>query len=244
MRCCSIASSLLFIVGSAAGQDDSPRGSTSRQSTDSLSSTQITSGTDQVALDGTGLLVPANDSRVSYTNGRFFHTVSSTGASETRFDWINSQISLTLTASASLAVTLSSHGVFNVSIDDSTPFALTCNGSARYALASGLDTSAVHNVSLTLRTEAKVSNRTTPLAETPSKFRGFALDSGAVVSPTIRTFSGKLVVVGDSITAGWGNTAICCGKPAARSEPCAEDGTQSYGSMVGRALGLETQVIA
>ena len=244
MRCCSIASSLLFIVGSAAGQDDSPRGSTSRQSTDSLSSTQITSGTDQVALDGTGLLVPANDSRVSYTNGRFFHTVSSTGASETRFDWINSQISLTFTASASLAVTLSSHGVFNVSIDDSTPFALTCNGSARYALASGLDTSAVHNVSLTLRTEAKVSNRTTPLAETPSKFRGFALDSGAVVSPTIRTFSGKLVVVGDSITAGWGNTAICCGKPAARSEPCAEDGTQSYGSMVGRALGLETQVIA
>ena len=99
-----------------------------------------------MALDGTGLLVPANDSRVSYTNGRFFHTVSSTGASETRFDWINSQISLTFTASASLAVTLSSHGVFNVSIDDSTPFALTCNGSARYALASGLDTSAVYNV--------------------------------------------------------------------------------------------------
>jgi hypothetical protein len=82
----------------------------------------------------------------------------------------------------------------------------------------------------------KVSNRTTPLSDTPSKFRGFVLDAGATVHPVERTFRGKLVVVGDSITAGWGNTGTCCGQPGARSEPCAEDGTQSYGPLAAREL--------
>ena len=107
-------------------------------------------------------------------------------------------------------------------VDGGAPQVLACNASTRYTLVSGLDTKARHNVTLALRTEAKVSNRTTPLSATPTRFRGFVLDAGATVLATTPEFKGKMVVVGDSITAGWGNTNTCCGQPGARSAPCAD----------------------
>ena len=188
-----------------------------------------------------GMIVPATDDRISYSNGRFF---TPAGEPEARFDWIASQVSLSFSGSGSVSALLTSRGVFNASVDGGVPKLLACGAAERYLLASGLDVHSTHNVTLTLRTEAKVSNRTTPLATTPTKFKGFVLDTRATVLPTARKFAGKLVVVGDSITAGWGNTGRCCGKPGARSEPCAEDGTQSYGAMVGRDLNLEVHLLA
>eukprot|EP01051_Picozoa_sp_SAG22_P015087 SAG22_NODE_1923_length_3307_cov_1.728803_2_plen_371_part_00 len=183
--------------------------------------------------------VPATDPRIAYTNGRFF-----TAEAEVRFDWIASQVSLSFSGSASVSALLTSRGVFNVTVDGGEPKVLACGAAEQYSLASGLDAHTTHNVTLALRTEAKVSNRTTPLGSTPTRIKGFVLDAGATVLPTAPRFAGKLVVVGDSITAGWGNTGQCCGKPGARSEPCAEDGTRSYGALVGRDLNLEVHLLA
>jgi lysophospholipase L1-like esterase len=185
--------------------------------------------------------VPATDSRISYSNGRFF---TPAGEAEVRFDWIASQVSLSFSGSASVSALLTSRGAFDVTVDGGAPKLLACGTAERYVLASGLDMHATHNVTLQLRTEAKVSNRTTPLGSTPTRFKGFVLESGATVLPTAERFVGKLVVVGDSITAGWGNTGKCCGQPGARSEPCAEDGTKSYGALVGRDLNLEVNLLA
>jgi hypothetical protein len=66
-------------------------------------------------------------------------------------------------------VLLVSRAVFNITIDGAAapPTVLACNASDRYLLASGLDTAAQHNVTLTLRTEAKVCNRTLFLSAFP-----------------------------------------------------------------------------
>ena len=200
-------------------------------------------GTGQPLLksdDTTPLFVRSTSASIAYTNGRFIHDTS-----ETSFDWINSQVTLRFRGSGSVSAALISRGAFNVAADGGPPRVLACDASENYALASGLDASLEHTVTLALRTESKVSNRTTPLAQTPSRFRGFTPDAGATVLPTARRFpGGRLAVIGDSITAGWGNTGRCCGKPGARSEPCSEDGTQCYGAMVGRDLGMEVQMIA
>ena len=119
---------------------------------------------------------------------------------------------------SSVSALLQSRAVFNIIVDGGAPQVLACNASTRYTLISGLST-ARHNVTLALRTEAKVSNRTTPLSATPTRFRGFVLDAGATALTTTPEYKGKMVVVGDSITAGWGNTNLCCGQPGARSEP-------------------------
>jgi hypothetical protein len=52
------------------------------------------------------------------------------------------------------------------------------------------------------------------------------------------------VVIGDSISAGWGSTGECCGTPGCRSDPCAADGTASYGAVAATRLGLDVQIIA
>ena len=188
----------------------------------------------------TPLFVPSTSASIAYANGRFIH-----GATETSFDWINSQVTLRFRGSGSVSAALASRGAFNVAVDGGPPRVLACDASEHYALASGLDPSVAHSVTLALRTESKVSNRTTPLAQTPSRLRGFTLDAGATVLPAARQFpGGRLAVIGDSITAGWGNMGRCCGVPGARSEPCSEDGTQCYGAMVGRDLGMEVQMIA
>jgi hypothetical protein len=65
-------------------------------------------------------------------------------------------------------VLLVSRAVFNITIDGAAaPTVLACNASDRYLLASGLDMAAQHNVTLTLRTEAKVCNRTLFLSAFP-----------------------------------------------------------------------------
>ena len=87
--------------------------------------------------------VPATDSRISYSNGRFF---TPAGEAEVRFDWIASQVSLSFSGSASVSALLTSRGAFDVTVDGGVPKLLACGTAERYVLASGLDMHATHNV--------------------------------------------------------------------------------------------------
>lgn len=164
-------------------------------------------------------------SLVLHRNQLLFHAVSAVTTQV--FDWVASQVSLQFNGTQA-AVLLRSHAHFNVQIDNQPPRLLRTGSDhhASYTLATGLANSS-HTITLSLRTEAKTSNRTTPAAQTPTSLAGFVLDGPQEAHPRWEPFRGKLVIVGDSISVGWGNTGECCGEPGARSEPCAQDGTRS-----------------
>ena len=198
------------------------------------------------AQGSTSTTVPASSDAVSYRNGRFFFD---TDQNEVRFDWIVSEVSVRWTGSTGISAQLRSRAAFNVVVDGGQPTLLVCNSSTErrlYTLASGLDAGKEHTVALILRTEAKVSNRTTPPIQTPSAFTAFVFSdpAGKALPPDPRPARKKLLVVGDSITAGWGDTGVCCGKPGCRSDPCSEDGTRSYGALVAQTLSMDVQIIA
>lgn len=191
-----------------------------------------------------GHLVDASHPYLQWSHGRVVRN-----ATEMRFAWVGSRLHLRFLNSSSVHVVLRSHAAFNAYVDDHLTL-LQCNASypVSYQLASGLDPSVSHNVTLVLRSESKMSLPVTvALRDTPTIFSRFELDPGAGVLPvTARPTPppSKLLVVGDSISTGWGNTGTCCGQPGGRSEPCAMDATRSYGALAADELEMEVQIIA
>lgn len=111
-----------------------------------------------------------------------------------------------------------------VVVDDAAPktFALA-EGLHVYPLATRLDPGA-HTVLIWKRTEADVGTLT---------FHGFVLDQGASIEPMESPRKRRIVFIGDSITAGYGNegTDSSCHWSARR-----ENNYQTFGAFAARAL--------
>lgn len=114
-----------------------------------------------------------------------------------------------------------------VIIDGGEPrtFALG-EGEHEYPLADKLEPGA-HHALIWKRTEAEVGTIT---------FHGFVVDEGSALGPAVPEPARRVVFVGDSITAGYGNEgpSDSCGWSAAY-----ENNYTSYGAITARALGAE-----
>ncbi len=99
-----------------------------------------------------------------------------------------------------------------------------------YALATGLP-AGEHRATIFKATEAAVGNAT---------FAGFQLDEGATVLPAPAA-KRKLLVIGDSISCGYGNEAADAGEPF---EPATENAWWTYGAIAARAAGADYECIA
>jgi lysophospholipase L1-like esterase len=114
-----------------------------------------------------------------------------------------------------------------VVIDDGPPRALHLNeGRHEYVLASGL-APAAHSVSIWKRTEPAVGVIT---------FHGFTLSAGSSVGPPLPPRPRRMLFIGDSVTAGYGNEG-----PNAKCHWSAdtENNYATYGAYAARALDAE-----
>ena len=99
-----------------------------------------------------------------------------------------------------------------------------------YSLAAGLP-NGEHTVTLFKCTEAGCGNVT---------FLGFQLAAGSAVLP-VTSSSRKIEVVGDSISAGYGNEGL---SEKERFSPATENAYWTYGAIASRALGADYTCIA
>ena len=184
-----------------------------------------------------------------YRVGRFYDE----SINSLRHAWPSTQISIRFAGAVHVSVWLQSHAMYSVDIDGiGSPVTniLICDSSRleQYTVASDLNSTKTHTITLRLRSEPKTSNATTPLIDTTSVFGGFTLSSATDFKPELKasqnTAQRRMVVIGDSISAGWGATSECCGLATCRSPPCASDGPATYGSVAAAALGAEVQIIA
>lgn len=148
-----------------------------------------------------------------------------------KFDWSGSAISAYFTGTA-IAVNLKDDGdnFFEVQIDDSATTRLpTTKGVTHATLATGLP-AGEHHVLVHKRTEGRFST---------VQFLGLEITGGALVAKA-QTPARHMEVIGDSISAGYGNEGVA---------PCAfsaatENHHSTYGALAARALGAELTTIA
>jgi lysophospholipase L1-like esterase len=156
---------------------------------------------------------------------RFSGRFDRTNAAAPVFAWSGASIALRFNGSA-IGVTLTDGGnnLFEVVLDDQDSVLATQAGMKKYTLATGL-ADGPHDVLVYRRTEAFFG---------PTTFNGFDLDPSAYLAgPPVLTR--RLEVIGDSISAGYGNEG---------TYPCTFEGKTenhylTYGALAARAIGAE-----
>lgn len=149
-----------------------------------------------------------------------------------RCSWSNSAVVAGFEGTG-IAVNLSSSAsedYVNVSVDDGEPFVLAVtNRTERYMLAEGLDPG-IHHVRIVKRLEGSKSYLT---------FSGFDyLDGKAAPTPAPR--ERRIEVIGDSITAGYGNEGPDAWSGFKNAE---ENAAITYGALAAEALDAEATII-
>lgn len=179
--------------------------------------------------------VPAGDSRIVYT-GRF----DKRARDQVRFAWPGSRIELSF-AGRALRMRLSDEPLqdefvetdwFAVRVDGGPAQVLHARqGEHVYELAHDL-APGVHSASIVKRTEPSVGTAT---------LHGFELDANQGLAPHAQRQTRHIEVIGDSISAGYGNLgqSASCNWSAQT-----EDVEQTYGAFAARELGASYTVIA
>jgi lysophospholipase L1-like esterase len=170
----------------------------------------------QIAVDG-----GAGD-RAMRLVGRFDRT----DPAGPRFAWSGSTVIVRF-AGSELVVRLKDDGTnfFHAVVDGRGPVVFATNGTKdRYVVASGLSPGE-HEVVLVKRTEAKMGEVQLLGFEPPS----------ALLAPRGAP-SRKIELIGDSITAGFGNEGA---SPQCSYSPATENAYESYGAIAARALGAD-----
>lgn len=120
---------------------------------------------------------------------------------------------------------------YDVSVDGGAPTLLSTQaGSNSYTLASNLS-SGTHLVTVRKRSEADVGT---------VRFHGFGVEGGNLLAPPAPA-TRKILMVGDSITAGYGmlGTSVSC-----NYSPSTEDADQTYGVLAGAQLNADVVDVA
>lgn len=156
---------------------------------------------------------------------RFIGRFNVTKPTESAFEWSGSAISLRFTGTeVSVTLTDSASNVFEVVLDGKISNFTTLSGSKKYPLASALS-NGPHDLLLYRRTEPLFGDTT---------FNGFDLSADAYL-PGPPLPKHRLEVIGDSISAGYGNEGTFpCSFVAAT-----ENQYLSYEALAARTLGAE-----
>lgn len=151
------------------------------------------------------------------------------------FSWSGTQISAQFQGTGiSMALdelnNVSSYGpnTYAISIDGKAASALSATpGGGNYTLASKLPLG-LHTISVTKRTEASIG---------PARFRGFTVTGGNIV-PKAASVSRRMLMIGDSITCGYGilGTSNTCHFTAAT-----QDATLTYGALTAAHFNADVQ---
>ncbi len=184
----------------------------------------LTAAAPTLAGTGRGVAISPNNPHVVYV-GRF--------TKEYRFGWTGSAIRLRFkgtSVSAKLHLTSNQPAAMQVVIDGKpTRFLLVTKKKTTYVLASGLESSS-HTVELFKRSEGYLGE---------ARFDGFILSPGATVEQlTPRTR--KILIVGDSITCGFGNRATD-NHPA--NSVTLENGYMAYAPIAARRLDARLMMV-
>jgi lysophospholipase L1-like esterase len=159
---------------------------------------------------------------------KFAGRVEVAGADDASFAWSGSGVIANFSGS-SVAVRLGGGQQYTVLIDGMLQPKLTSTGGLDL-LASGL-ADGPHTVELYRRTEANQGE---------SRFQGFDFAGGQLLAPPAPS-ERRIEIVGDSITAGYGNEGadMNCG-----FSPDTENHYLTYGALSARALGAELSTVA
>lgn len=148
------------------------------------------------------------------------------------FDWSGGGVSASFTGTG-IAVTLSGGPASFVATVDGvkgSPFATTASP-VNYTLATGL-APGLHAVVVRRRSEAQWGATT---------FAGFAVTAGALVQLPAPAYSHHLLVLGDSITCGYGAAGV---NGTCHYDTDTEDETIAYPMLLAALLGADVQVVA
>lgn len=119
----------------------------------------------------------------------------------------------------------------NIIIDDQEPIALRIDADKSYLLASDL-ADGKHTVEIFKRTEASVGEL---------QFLGFELPEGSELLAPPARYARRIEIIGDSITAGYGNEAAGIEDGFQASQ---ENHYMAYGPLAARSLNAELHVAA
>jgi lysophospholipase L1-like esterase len=132
----------------------------------------------------------------------------------------------------SVSVKLGGHGnYFAVFVDGVERPVITTNGASSYPVATGL-APGVHDVLVVRRDEASGQ---------PSQLVGFDLGTGGQLLAPPPAAAHRLEVIGDSISAGFGDECTNASMPFTAAT---ENANIAYGPLTARALGAELHLLA
>jgi lysophospholipase L1-like esterase len=149
-------------------------------------------------------------------------------------EWSGSAMEAMFTGTSVQAVLGGNGNYFAVLVDGTEePVTLTSGGSggSSYALASGLPPG-THHVLVFRRDEA---------FDQPSAFVGFTFGDAGALLPPPPTPSRRVEVIGDSISAGYGDE---CTNASQHFSAATENEYLAYGALTARDLGADVHVIA
>jgi lysophospholipase L1-like esterase len=171
--------------------------------------------------------VPATDPNV-----RFIGRWDMSAPAAPRASWTYSFVTARFKGTA-ISAKMKGGGFAQVAIDGQpTKVIAFKNGQDVYELAAGL-ADKEHTVEVTRRDEA-------PWVE-PITFQGFLLEAGGKPLPLPPRSNRRLLIIGDSISCGYGNESPNRNEHYVREK---QNGYQTYGAMAARALGAEVEIVA
>jgi lysophospholipase L1-like esterase len=152
------------------------------------------------------------------------------------FEWSGTEIVARFTGASAIDFTMSDYGnYFDVYVDGALqPGTIIGDPSqTSYSVATGLDPTKVHEVSLYKRTEASLIGRTQAM--------GVTFPDGGTLLPPAPGAARRIEVLGDSISCGYG----VLGPDATCTEtPALEDHDDTYGAITARTLDADLYTIA
>ncbi len=149
-----------------------------------------------------------------------------------RASWTYSLVTAKFKGTAINALLKGAGGFYEVVVDGQPAGVIEVkNDQGVYQVAKDLP-NAEHVVEIIRRTEGAWI--------APLTFLGFQLEKGAKLLPLPPRSERRILIVGDSISCGYGNEAV----KDEHNPPAKENGYMTYGAIAARKLGAEVQVIA
>jgi lysophospholipase L1-like esterase len=146
-------------------------------------------------------------------------------------EWSASSMEARFSGTSVSAEIGSANNYFAVVVDGNVEPVLTTDGGSPYTLASGLG-GGTHQVLVFRRDEA---------FDQPSPLLGFTFDPGGALLPPPVTPGRRIEVIGDSISAGYGDE---CTNASQHFSATTENAYIAYGPLTARALGADIHLIA
>ncbi|MDC0710976.1 SGNH/GDSL hydrolase family protein [Stigmatella sp. ncwal1] len=169
--------------------------------------------------------IEADHPLIRYT-GRFDFTAPKAPA----FDWPGVSIEAAFEGTSCAVHLVDGNNNYNVSVDGKPSSVLRTSERDIYVLAQGL-AEGRHTVRLTRRTESGFG---------PGTFHGFLLDPGRALVELPPRRERRLLFIGDSFTAGYGNE----GQLGCQFSRGTENVERAYAALVARELGAEVSILA